>query len=124
MHSDKIKYVIVGGINTAAGYLIGILVYKFLFEQFGIWLVGLVSNILSISFSFVTYKQLVFKTSGNWVREYFRCYVTYGALALAGMFLLWMFVQRLNLTIWVAQGLIITCTMLLSYIGHKRYTFR
>lgn len=123
MLSEKARYLVVGSVNTVGGYFIGVLAYKIFFEPLGIWMVGLTANIVAISFSFVTYKLLVFQTSGNWLREYLKCYVVYGVMALVGMALLWLFVERLSITIWVAQGLIIGCTVLLSYFGHKKFTF-
>lgn len=120
---EKIRYLIVGGVNTLAGYLIGVGTYKLLFGSIGIWGVGLMANLLAITFSFVTYKVFVFKTPGNWLVEYLKCYVVYGVMALLGMVLLWAFAEMLLMSIWVAQGMVIVCTVLLSYLGHKRFTF-
>ena len=124
MLSENTRYIIIGSVNTAVGYFIGILAYKILLFPLGIWMVGLVANIFSISFSFVTYKLLVFQTPGNWLREYLKCYVVYGTTALVGTALLWLFVERLNITIWISQGLIIGITVMLSYLGHKEITFK
>lgn len=123
MNSEKIRYLMVGGVNTLAGYLFGVGAYKLLLGYIGIWGVGLVANLLAITFSFVTYKLLVFKTSGKWLAEYLKCYVVYGAMALVGIFLLWLFVEKMQISIWLAQGLIIVCTVFLSYLGHKKFTF-
>lgn len=123
MDFKKIRYLIVGGVNTLAGYSIGVGVYNFLFEAIGIWGVGLMANLLAITFSFATYKLFVFKTQGNWLVEYLKCYVVYGALAVLSIFLLWVFAERLQMSIWLAQGLVIICTVSISYLGHRKFTF-
>lgn len=123
MDFEKIRYLIAGGVNTLAGYLIGVGAYKFLFDIIGIWGVGLVANLLAITFSFLTYKLLVFKTSGKWLVEYLKCYVVYGTMALVGMLLLWAFVEKMQVSIWLAQAMVMMCTFFLSYLGHKKFTF-
>lgn len=123
-HSEQLRYLLVGGVNTVVGYLIGVGTYELLFEHSNIWVVGFAANIMAITFSFVMYKLLVFKTTGNWLREYISCYVVYGAMAMVGVVLLWLFAEKLDLSIWIAQGLVIGCTVSLSYIGHKKFTFK
>jgi putative flippase GtrA len=74
--------------------------------------------------SFTTYKLFVFKTKGNWLQEYFRSCMVYASMALIGIVLLWGMVDHLHIKIWLAQGLVIAATVVISYIGHARFTFR
>lgn len=122
--SQKIRYLAVGGINTLVGYSIGVGAYALLASNLHIVLIGVLSNVFSISFSFLTYKLFVFRTRGNWFVEYMRAYLVYGGMAVVGIMLLWLFVEYMRLKIWLAQGLIIFFTVALSYIGHKTFTFR
>jgi putative flippase GtrA len=124
LKSRQCRYLTVGGANTVFGYLIGILAYKLLSPGFSIWTIGFVGNLFAITFSFVTYKLFVFKTQGQWIEEYFKAYLVYGSMALVGIVLLWLYVDMLNMTIWLAQGLVIVSTVILSYVGHSRFTFR
>ncbi len=123
LKSRKLRYLAVGGANTAFGYAIGILAYKLLAPQFSVWTIGCVGNVLAITFSFATYKVFVFKTKGQWISEYFKAYLVYGSMALVGIVLLWLYVDVLYMTIWLAQGLVIVSTVFLSYVGHSRFTF-
>lgn len=123
MNTEKKRYLFIGGINTLAGYLIGVVVYKLLLDSIGIWCVGIVANIIAITFSFFTNKIFVFKTTGNWILEYLKCYIVYGAMALVGVFLLWAFVEKMKISIFIAQLLVIASTVFLSYLGHKNFTF-
>lgn len=117
------RYLIVGGLNTIFGYLCGIYLYYLLLNKLEIIFILLISNILSISFSFITYKLIVFRTSGNWLIEYAKCYVVYGGISVIGMSLTWLFLDFFNLNIWISQALSIFLITFISYYGHKKFTF-
>jgi putative flippase GtrA len=122
--SQKLSYLLVGGVNTLFGYGVGVGIYMLLAENWHIFLIGVVSNVISISFSFVTYKLFVFKTRGNWFAEYLKAYLVYGGMAALGILFLWLFVDFLSIRIWLAQGMVILLTVVISYFGHKHFTFR
>lgn len=122
--SRKFKFLIVGGANTVFGYAVGVSLYELLTSFCSIWVIGILSNIFAISFSFVTYKLFVFRTKGQWLAEYLKAYLVYGTMAFVGVVLLWLYVDTFGLSIWLAQGLVIMSTVILSYIGHARFTFR
>jgi putative flippase GtrA len=86
--------------------------------------IGIVANILAISMSFLTYKLFVFRTKGNWLKEYFRTYVVYGGTSVIGILLLWVFVDVFNSPFWIAQGLAIIVTVMITYIAHSRFTYK
>ncbi len=121
--SRKLRYLLVGGLNTLFGYMVGVGVYNALTPDANIWTIGIVSNILSITFSFFTYKIFVFKTKGQWLREYLKCYLVYGTIALANIALLGLYVNGFGMSIWVSQALLIFSTTVFSYLGHARITF-
>jgi len=123
INPKKIRYLLVGGINTVIGYSIGVGIYKLLSNQVNIVLIGFISNILTITISFLTYKIFVFKTKGRWIIEYLKAYVVYGSMAIFGTILLWFFVDLIGFNIWITQALIIMITVAFSYIGHVKYTF-
>jgi putative flippase GtrA len=124
MNSLQTKYLTVGLLNTIIGYLAGVLIYKVFYGSISILLIATVSNIISISISFTTYKIYVFKTNGNWLREYLKAYVVYGLSALSSILLLWLLVEKNEMSIWVAQALTVVFTVFISYFGHNLYTFR
>jgi len=121
--SKKFKYLVVGGWNTVFGYFVTIALFYLLRENFNIVQIGILSNILGISMSFSTYKIFVFKTKGNWLKEYIKSYLVYGISAIISIFLLWVLIELLELNIWIAQALSMITTVILSYIGHKNITF-
>ena len=123
LNPEKIRYLLVGGLNTLVGYFIGVGMYEVFGNNLGILWVGILSNALSITVSFVTYKTLVFRTKGMWLSEYLKSYLVYGGVALIGIFFLWLFVGEMKISIWIAQALIIGVTVVVSYMGHSRFTF-
>lgn len=124
VNSQKLRYLFVGGVNTIFGYFCGVALYKMLVPGFNTATAALIANILAITFSFLTYKIFVFKTKGNWFSEYLKAFVVYGSVALVAIFLLWIFIEKLNISIWLAQGLVTVLTIIVSYIGHARFTFK
>lgn len=74
--------------------------------------------------AFFIYKKYVFKTHGNWVTEYFRCYTVYGFTSVLSIFLIWIAVDVININIWLAQGLVLPMVIVISYLGHNLFTFR
>lgn len=125
MFKDKrARYLLAGSWNTVFGYCIGVLFYYLLHNLFHTLVIIVLANILNISMSFLTYKIFVFKTRGNWVFEYIRCYVVYGNIALIGMLLIWALVDFFMVPFWIAQALVLVVSVTLSYVAHARFTFK
>lgn len=120
----KKKYLIAGGVNTLFGYGIGVCSYELLDEYFNVFFIGVVAYFVAITFSFVVYKIFVFKTVGNWISEYVRAHLVYGVVGLLGAMFLWFFVDVLNISIWIAQGLNVVCAAVISFVGHNKITFK
>tara|TARA_Y100000768_G_C23355162_1_gene397199 strand:+ start:43 stop:447 length:405 start_codon:yes stop_codon:yes gene_type:complete len=119
------KFLIVGFLNTIFGYSIGLVNYFLFFELIGIIGVGILNNIINITFAFIMFKRFVFKTiNTNWFFEYLRSYVVYGVKAVVGIFVLWLFVSILNMNIYISQAVAMLVTIFLSYTGHKNFTFK
>lgn len=121
----RLRYLLVGGVNTAWGYGVSLLFYWLLAARTHIIVISLLGSVAAITFSFATYKFLVFRTGikGNIQREYLRCYVVYGASMLLGAVALWLLVDMLGMAFWLAQALVMILSVVSSYIGHSRYSF-
>ncbi len=123
-HSEKIRFLIAGAWNTVFGYFSFVILY-YLFSPATHYMILLViSNILSITNAYLSYKFFVFKTKGNFMKEYSRFYVVYGAAFIANLMLLPVFVELLRIHPLMSQALIIILTVIISYFGHKHFSFR
>lgn len=123
LQSSRLRYLLAGGWNTAFGYCVGVGMYLLLSPQLYIAVIAVLSNIVSITMSFITYRLFVFRSRGPWLVEYLKCYVVYGGSALLSIALLWAFIRVAGLNIWLAQGGAIAITVVVSYIGHSKFTF-
>ena len=123
-HEEQIKYVVVGGWNTVFGFFAFIALYYSLNRIIHYTIILTASYIVSITNAYLCYKFLVFKTKGNYFREYFRFYLVYGVAYLINLGLLPVAVELFKIKVVIAQILIMLITILISYLGHKNFTFK
>jgi putative flippase GtrA len=125
----KLQYLAVGGVNTLFGYGCFALFQWVLAEYLShaYLLAGLLSSLVSMTFSFLAYKHFVFKTKGNYLQEWVRCLVVYsGNIAIGLLCLPPLVIALTHLTSlgkgapYVAQGVVIGLGVCWSYFGHSR----
>jgi len=135
-HEEKLRFLFVGGWNTL--FSMGVLWVMERLIPYGpgsalAAVIGVIGAkevvlaatwILCVTQNLFSFKLLVFRTKGHWLREYGRMCVTYAGLfvvesvmiqtisAVAGWSLFWSKVPTL---------VVVT---VLSYLGHKYFTFR
>ena len=119
----QLRYFTVGVWNTLFGYFVGVYTYFIIYPYLGVLGVGVVSNIISITMSFSTYKWLVFRSPAPWWAEYIKCYLVYGATAMLSTLLLWVWIEWFKFDIWLSQAINIIAMFMLSYVAHSRFTF-
>jgi len=118
------RYLLTGAWNTLFGIGIYTLLYALLGDRVHYLVLGIPANILAITNAFLCYKFFVFKTKGNILREYLKCYAVYGAGSLTGMILLALLVQCLGMHPVAANILGTVIVIVFSYFGHKYFSFR
>lgn len=119
-----IRYLIVGVWNTLFGLGLYSGLYFWLGERVHYLLLAIPTNILAITNAYICYKLFVFKTKGNILREYLKCYLIYGGSMLLGMAMLYLAVDWGGIHPVFANIAITALTVTVSYIGHKFYSFR
>ena len=67
--------------------------------------------------------EFVFRTRGNWLREYLRAYVVYGISAIAGIVSMTVLVDHVGVQFWLAQGMVMSLIIVFSFLAHRLYTF-
>jgi putative flippase GtrA len=123
LDSRKIRYLLAGGWNTLFGYTVGTGFYYLFSKHIHIIIVLILANFFTITMAFLTYKLFVFQTKGNWGMEYARSYLVYGTTALLSIIMLWLMVDFMAISFWIAQALMIVLTVIVSYNGHAHFTF-
>jgi putative flippase GtrA len=127
------RYLLVGIWNTLFAYGMFALLTAVLTPliPYGYMWASFVSALLNITVSFLGYKWFVFKTKGNYLREWLRCIVVYGSGIVLGLLALPVLVTlirhktRFNAQAPYIAGAILTAiTVLYSFLGHKKFSFR
>lgn len=118
-----VNYFSVGLWNT----FFGIAFYTILLIIFGethYIILCFLSNIISITNAYICYKIFVFKTKGNILKEYLRCYAVYGVSMILGPALMYIFVDKFKITAIISNLIVSTALCLISYFGHKTFSFK
>ena len=135
--AQSVRFLVAGGFNTLFGVADSLLLLKLLLMVAPAQpkLMGTVavaaSSVVNIAFSFLTYKWFVFRTKGNYLREYLRSLTVYlPSLAintlliapLAVVFKRWTGYDRGS--VYMAMTTILSFTIVLSFFGHKHISFK
>jgi putative flippase GtrA len=140
-HGEKVRFLAVGMWNTLFGYLLFAAVlyalkpaleplgisdrpmaswlgaHYYLIAQWAAWTFSVPQSTLAL-------KYLVFRSKGHWFTEVARSYLVYAPLQLLSFGLLWLFSGLLDLHPLLGQFLVSVIVAVLSYVGHKKITFR
>ena len=127
------RYLVVGVCNTAFAYgsyaLFTALLDRHIPASY--MAASLISSILNITVSFLGYKWFVFKTRGNYLKEWIRCLTVYSGSIALGLLLLpptVLMVSHLTgdprAAPYIAGALVLASQVILSFVGHRHFSFR
>lgn len=126
MGDQRVRFLLVGGTNTAVGYLVysALTLWVFPGLRFGYLISLAISYAVAIVLAFVLYRRFVFKVTGNVVQDFLR-FVTVYLLAIGvNAVLLPFFVEVLHVHPLLAQLIVLVITTLMSFVGHRTFSFR
>jgi putative flippase GtrA len=127
------RYLIVGVANTLFSYgsyaaLTAVLTPHI---PYAYVLAAVSANVLSITFSYLSYKWFVFKTKGHYIREWTRCVAVYSGVGLFGVAVLPVLVFLIRQISplyasapYLAGAILAGLAVVVSFAGHKNFTFR
>jgi putative flippase GtrA len=123
IRDQRVAFLIVGAINTVVGFTTFAAFLVLLGESR--YLVALAcAHVVSVLIAFVLYRFVVFRVRGHLLADLWRFETVY-LLALAVNFvLLPLLVEIVHLPVLLAQALIVTVTSVMSWVGHKNFSFR
>jgi putative flippase GtrA len=127
---ERVRFLIVGGINTVVGYAIFAVLQLTVGHRIGgaagylLSLYG--SYVLAIGLAFVLHRRFTFKvvSSGSKVLEFLRFSSVYVVSLAINTALLPALVELAGIPPLVAQALSVIVTTLVSYFGHRFFSFR
>ena len=131
LRDQRVAFLVVGVINTAVGFgifvvcslSVGHLVDQRFGKVTGTLVTIAVSHVLGALFAFVMHRRFVFQVRGHVLRDLARLesvfLVGLGITAVALPTLVELGMDRIP-----AQAIIVGCSTLLSYFGHRHFSFR
>ncbi len=124
-HETKIRFLLAGGVNTVQGLANYPILYLLLSPLHVHYLVILViSQSLSITFSFITNKFFVFRTTGKHLQECGK-FISFHVIHLVtNLTVLPLLVELANMNPAWAQVCYSVVVIITSYFWHSRITFR
>ena len=127
------RYVIVGVWNTLFGYGAYAALTAVLAPAVSRSYIpaSIIAAPLNITVSYLSYKWFVFRTRGNYLHEWTRCFIVYGSAIFLGIILLPLLVFLVRLLTgfdraapYIAGALLMGSNVIYSFLGHKNFSFR
>lgn len=123
---QRVRFLAVGGVNTVLGYAIYAALAQWVFAHvpFGYLIALVISYAISITVAFVLYRRFVFVVKGNVLIDFLRFVGVYAVSILANAVALPLLVEFGGLNPLLAQAIVLVVTTLISFVGHKYFSFR
>jgi len=123
VRDQRVAFLIVGSINTVVGFLCFAGFLVLLGKQH--YLVALVcAHVVAVLIAFVLYRFVVFRVRGHVLADLWRFETVYLSALAVNLVLLPVLVEIFHLPPLVGQALIVFVTAMMSWVGHKRFSFR
>ncbi|WP_127792897.1 GtrA family protein [Agromyces sp. LHK192] len=123
---ERVRFVMVGGANTAIGYGL-FLLFEFTTGPYLGYFFSLYASFFVASIvAFILHRHYTFKVNGtgNVLVDFVRFLSVYVVSLGLNTVALPICVELLGLEPWLAQAIIVVVTTLVSYFGHKYFSFR
>jgi putative flippase GtrA len=128
VRNQRVAFLIVGAANTVVGYVCFagflMLLGQRLDRPWGYLATLLCAHVVSVIIAFVLYRRVVFRVRGHVLADLWRFETVYLTALAVNLVLLPVLVELAHLPVLVAQGLIMILTAVMSWLGHKNYSFR
>jgi len=121
---ERIRFLLVGGINTLVGYGLFVLFQLTLGHVIGYLGSLYASYAVATTLAFVLHRRFTFRARGSVALDYLRFQIVYVVALAVNTILLPVLVELVGLEPIVAQACIVVLTTILSYVGHKFFSFR
>ena len=121
---QKIKYLLIGSINSIFAYFSTILIYNYFYQELGVIFIGIISFIINVTFSFFNYKINLFYVSKKWFLELIKYIISNLYLSILSISLLYIFIEWYNFSIYLSQFICISIVIISGYILNTKFIFK
>ena len=124
VRDQRVAFLMVGSVNTVVGYGWFVAFELTIGRYWGYFASLAFAHVFSVLCAFVLYRRFVFKVRGHVWRDLGRFELVYLVSISINFALLPVLVEFAHLQPLVAQALIVFVTTLISYFGHRGFSFR
>ncbi len=126
LNDERVRFILVGGLNTSVGYLIFVILEVSLGDKLGYFFSLYGSFLLSSVSAFLLHRRVTFRIagSGRIFVDFLRFLSVYSFALVINSIALPLLVEVAGMVPLLAQALIVAATTLVSYFGHKFFSFR
>jgi putative flippase GtrA len=121
---QKMRFLIVGGVNTVVGFLTFSAIQYFFGQNVGYLGSLFISHFLVSIAAFTLYRRYVFVVKGKLLMDFLRFQGVYMVSLGANALLLPILVAGFYWNVYVAQASSIVIVTIVSFVGHKYFSFR
>lgn len=118
---QQIRFLFVGGLNTIVGYGSFALL---IFFGLNYLIANTISYIIGVIHSYLWNKNFTFKSKNKSISEVIRFIFVYIVNYLIGLGVLYILVDKIGLDKYLAGALNLIITTLISWFGHKYFSFK
>lgn len=122
--NEQVRFLLVGAFNTAFGYLVFVVLYLLAGNRFHYLLVAVLAHFLSVIVAFLGHRLIVFRAAGPWFAQFIRYNLSVLGMMLAGLLGLYVLVELLSLHPLLAQAIVTSLSVAISYFAHRHFSFR
>lgn len=119
-----LRYLLVGGFNTAFGYGLFALLLTLAGDHVHYLVILVVSTIAAVLVAFVGYRVFVFRVRGHVLRDLARFSLVYVGAFAVNVLALPLLVEGFGIPILLAQAFVVAGTIVASFMAHRSYSFR
>jgi putative flippase GtrA len=125
LEDERVRFMIVGGINTVLGYGLFVVFQLTVGDTIGYLGSLYASYVVAILVAFVLHRRFTFRVSGtgNAAVDFLRFSSVHVVALVINTIALPVLVEHAGLDPLLAQALIVVVTTLVSYFGHKLFSF-
>jgi putative flippase GtrA len=124
IRDQRIAFLLVGVTNTVVGTMWFIVFQALLERQLGYIVVLLCAHVAAVLCAFVLYRTFVFRVKGHLLRDLARFEVVNLSALGVNLVALPVLVEVFSLPVLLSQLIITGATMLISFFGHRGFSFR
>jgi len=123
INNKKIRYILVGGFNTAFGYIVFYSNYIVLSKYINYILIVLLSHLISAIVAFILYRHFVFKNHNSIISSFLKFNLSLTSQLILNLGITIFLVELAHIRVEMAQFIAVILSAIFGYFAHKNFSF-